>query len=218
MYIKTSWPIAPLPVPNDRGLSIAMDFIGLLSANESYNCILTITDHLGADIRIIPTKTNLTAEELAIIFFDNWYCENGLPADIICDRDKLFVSWFWQALTKLTGVDLKMTTSYHPETDGASEHSNKTVIQMLQYHVRWNQKGWVRVLLQIQFQIMNTINASTGFSGFQLHLGCSPRVIPPIVPSTLPNDLQESAVQASNIIHCLANDQLGSYQDNSGTS
>ncbi|KAF9047989.1 hypothetical protein BDZ89DRAFT_921065, partial [Hymenopellis radicata] len=31
---------------------------------------------------------------------------------------------------------------------------------------------------------MNTVNASTGFSGFQLRMGRSPRIMPPIVPST----------------------------------
>ncbi|KAH7918563.1 hypothetical protein BV22DRAFT_981799, partial [Leucogyrophana mollusca] len=30
---------------------------------------------------------------------------------------------------------------------------------------------------------MNTVNASTGFSPFQLHLGRSPRLIPPLLPS-----------------------------------
>jgi hypothetical protein len=98
-----------------------MDFIGPLPLNEGYNCILSITDHLGSDVRIIPTKTNLTAEELAILFFDNWYCKNGLPNDIMCDRDKLFVSRFWKALTELTGIKLKMSTAYHPETNGSSE-------------------------------------------------------------------------------------------------
>jgi len=111
----------PLPVPDGRGLSIAMDFIGPLPTDDAYDCILTITNRLGADIQIIPTKYTMTAEELALIFFDNWYCENGLPSDIVCDRDKLFISHFWRALTKLTGVKLKMSTSYHPETDGASE-------------------------------------------------------------------------------------------------
>lgn len=33
---------------------------------------------------------------------------------------------------------------------------------------------------------MNSVNASTGFSPFQLRMGRSPRIIPPIVPSALP--------------------------------
>jgi hypothetical protein len=43
-------PLHPLPVPDQRASSIAMDFIGPLPTDEGYNCILTITDHLGSDI------------------------------------------------------------------------------------------------------------------------------------------------------------------------
>jgi hypothetical protein len=161
---------------------------------------------IGSDVRIIPTNINITAEDLAVIFFNNWYCENGLPDDIVCDCDKIFVSRFWKALTKLSGVKLKMSTAYHPETDGSSERSNKTINQMLRYHVRRNQKGWVRALPRIRFQIMNTVNASTGFSGFQLHLGRSPRVMPQIVPNTLPLELQTAGNAASDIIRRLTDD------------
>jgi hypothetical protein len=142
----------------------------------------------------------------ASLFFDNWYCENGLPDDNVCDRDKLFVSCFWKALTKLTGVRLKMSAMYHPETDGSSEHSNKTINQLLCYHITWNQKGWVCVLPHIRFQIMNTVNTSTGFSSFQLHLGCSSCIILPIVPSQLPDDLCDAGKTASTLITKLTGD------------
>src|SRR5229473_6657522 len=48
-------PLHPLKVPDSRCQSIAMDFIGPLPIDNGYDCILTITDHLGSDIRIIPT-------------------------------------------------------------------------------------------------------------------------------------------------------------------
>ena len=99
------------------------------------------TDRSGSDIRIVPTKTTLTAEELAQIFFKEWYCENGLPLDIVSNQDKLFVSQFWKALHKLTNVNLKMSSAYHPETDGASERTNKTVIQCIRFAVERDQKG-----------------------------------------------------------------------------
>jgi hypothetical protein len=200
---KPPGPLHPLPVPDQRGQSVAMDFVGLLPLDSGHDCILTITDRVGADIRIIPTKMNLTAAELAVVFFDNWYCENGLPLDIVCDRDKLFVSHFWNALTKLTGVKLKMSSAYHPETDGSSERTNKTVNQMLCFHVKRNQQGWVRALPRIRFQMMNTVNASTKFFGFQLHLGRSPRVIPPIASSASSSTLPESA---EHIIQRLSDD------------
>jgi hypothetical protein len=202
-------PLHPLPVPDDRGSSITMDFIGPLPMDNKFDCILTITDRLGADIWIIPTQANLTAENLAVLFFDNWYCENGLPNNIVCDQDKLFVSCFWKALTKLTGVKLKMSSAYHPETDGSSERSNKTVNQMLRFHVKQNQRGWVCALPHICFQIMNTVNTSPKFSGFQLHLGRSPRIIPPMIPQSLPTELHNATHTAMSMIK-----QLSEAQDN----
>jgi Integrase zinc binding domain len=133
---KPPGPLHPLLVPDARRSSIAMDFIGPLPMDGSFDCILTITDRLGADIRIIPTTINIMAEDLAGIFFDKWYCENGMPTDIVSDRDKLFLSCFWKALAKISGVKLKMSSAYHPETDGSSERSNKTINQMLRYHVK----------------------------------------------------------------------------------
>jgi hypothetical protein len=168
---KPRGPLHPLPVPDRRGASVAMDFIGPLPEDRGYNCILSMTDRLGADLRIVPTRTTINAKELAAEFFEHWYCENGLLEEVISDCDKLFISEFWHALHKLTGVWLKMSTAYHPESDGSSERTNKTVNQCIRYHVERNQKGWVKALPMVRFNIMNTVNASTGYSNFELHLG-----------------------------------------------
>jgi hypothetical protein len=83
-----------------------------------------------------------------------------------------------------------MSAAWHPETDGASERTNKTVNQALCFHVARNQTGWVRALPRVCFDMMNTVNVSTGFSGFQLRMGRSPRVIPPLIvapPRDAPN-------------------------------
>jgi hypothetical protein len=154
----------------------------------------------------------LTAPELALLFFDKWYCENGLPLNIISDRDKLFMSAFWKALHKLTGVKLKMSTAFHPETDGSSERTNKMVNQALRYHVSRNQRGWVRALPRVRFDIMNTVNASTGFSGFQLRLGRSPCIIPPLVTPAA-RDAPDEEKLAREIIEHLALD-VAEAQDN----
>ena len=114
---------------------MAINFMGPLPKDGLYNLIITFTDCLGSDLQIVLSKTTLTAEELAKLFFDHWYCENGLPLEIISDRDRLFVSRFWRALHTLTGIRLGMSTSYHPETDGSSERSNKTIIQAICFHV-----------------------------------------------------------------------------------
>jgi len=104
-----------------------------------------------------------------------------------------------------------MSTVYHPETDGASERTNKTINQALRFHVERNQLGWVRALPRIRFDMMNTINKSTGFSPFQLRMGRSPRIIPPLVPAT--SNTTVTNINAWHVIRKLETDVLEA-QDN----
>ena len=92
-----------------------------------------------------------------------------------------------------------MSPSFYPETDGASERTNKTINQLLRYHVKHNQKGWVKALPLIRFNIINTVNKSTGFSPFQLRMGQSAHVIPPLVRKEEPVD-DEDKMKAWKII------------------
>ena len=90
-----------------------------------------------------------------------------------------------------------MSTAYHPESDGASERTNKTVIQAIRFAVERDQKGWVRTLPKVRFDIMNTINASTGFTPFQLRFRKSAQILPPI---TMPNSQNNSRQQTADDI------------------
>jgi hypothetical protein len=209
----TSGPLHPLPIPEARGDSVAIDFIGPLPEDNGYNMLISMTDRLNADIRLVPCKDNISAENFAALFFDHWYCENGLPKEIVSDRDKLFLSKFWRALHKLTGIKLKMSSAYHPETDGSSERTNKMVNQCLRYYVDRNHKGWVRALARVRFHIMNTVNASTGVSPFQLHIGRQPRMIPPLVDVPAPHVVKSEEEHARTLLSQLKHDVFEA-QDN----
>ena len=172
---KWAEPLHPLPIPDNRFDSVAINFIGPLPRDEGFNTIVSMTDRLGADIQVAACKSDMNAEDFVYVFFNKWDCENRCPLEIISNRDKLFISKFWRVLMKLTGIDHKLSTLYHPQTNGLSERMNKTVIQCLQFHIECNQKGWVKALLKVWFDIMNTINASTSFLSFMLktgHTGC----------------------------------------------
>ena len=166
-------------VPDNWCDSMAIDFVGPLLLDKGYNNLITFTNWLGSDIRLIPTTTTLTAEHFTKLFFQHWYCENSLPLEIILDHDKLFLSCFWKELHTLTGIKLKMSIAYHPESDGSSKRTNKTVIQAIQFAVKRDQKSWVKALLNIHFNLMNTRNMSTIFTPFQLCFRKSAQILPP---------------------------------------
>ena len=84
----------PLPVPDSHSDSVAINFIGPLPEDSGYNTIISMTCHSDSDICLIPTCSDLTAEAFAELFFDNWYCDNSLPLEIVSNHNKLFVSHF----------------------------------------------------------------------------------------------------------------------------
>ena len=64
----TTKPIRPLhllPIPDQRGDSVTINFIGLLPKDEGNNCIITFTDCLGSDIQLTAMHTDITGEQLA---------------------------------------------------------------------------------------------------------------------------------------------------------
>lgn len=124
---KPAGPLHPLPIPEGCCDSVVIDFVGPLPLDEGFDTICTMTCRLNSKIMIVPVRANISAEDFAEVFFNTWFCENGLPLEIVSDRDKLFVSKMWRALLKLTGIKMKMSSSYHPELDGLSERTNKTV-------------------------------------------------------------------------------------------
>ena len=79
-------------------------------------------------------------------------------------------------------------------------NANHMLFQMLHYHVKHNQKGWVHVLPHIHFQIMNTLNVSTIFSGFQLYLNHSFYVIPTLIATDMLPNLSDSATTARTTV------------------
>jgi hypothetical protein len=78
-------PLHPLPVPDKRFDSVAIDFIGPLPKDDGFDTIVTMTDRLGADVQIVPCRGDMSAEDFAFLFFDKWYCENGCPLEIISE-------------------------------------------------------------------------------------------------------------------------------------
>jgi hypothetical protein len=173
---------------------VAIDFVGPLPKDDRFDTIISMTDRLGADIQLSACRSDMSAEDFAYVFFDKWYCENGCPLEIISDWDKLFILKFWWALMKLMGIQHKLSMAYHPQTDGSLERTNKTVIQCLRFHIKHNQKGWVKALPKVHFDIMNTNNASTGLLPFMLKTGRSPRLLPPLI-STAP--VPDSAIDST---------------------
>ena len=103
--------------------------------SNGFDTALVMTDRLTNYCKIEPLKMSATAQDVAELFYRTWYRQFGFSNAITSDHDKLFTSGFWKELFKKIAVHLRMSTSFHPETDGSSERSNKTAIESIRHYV-----------------------------------------------------------------------------------
>ena len=171
----------PLSVPSYPWESVGMDFVGPLpeSGNRDglFDSITVVICLLTSMVHLIPSRTNYSASQLAELIFEHIYKLHGLPRNIISDRDVLFTSTFWKQLHRLIGTRLRLSSAYHPQSDGSTERANRTITQMLRQCVNPNQKDWVARLPAIEFAINSARSESTGFAPFFLNSGRMPRTI-----------------------------------------
>ncbi|GJS19049.1 putative reverse transcriptase domain-containing protein [Tanacetum coccineum] len=97
--------------------------------------------------------------------------EAWIPVSIICDRDPRFASKFWRSLQKDLGTILDMSTAYHPQTEGHSERTIKTLEDMLRACVIKFGKGWVNHLPLVEFSYNNSYHASIKAAPFEALYG-----------------------------------------------
>jgi hypothetical protein len=169
----------PLSVPAKPWESIGIDFVGPLPLSKNrdseYDEIVMIIDRLTSMVHLVPGRQDYKARDMAELIFAEVYRLHGLPKSIVSDRDTLFTSAFWTHLHDLIGVELKMSSAYHPQTDGSTERANRTAIQMLRQCVRPDQKDWALKLPVIEFAINSARSETTGYAPFFLNSGRMPR-------------------------------------------
>jgi len=110
--------LQPLPVPNRAWSVISLDFIDGLPTSNKKNSILVVVDHLTKYGYFLALSHPYTAKDVANEYMVHIYKLHGMPESIISDRDKVFVSHFWQALFRHSETRLLLSTTYHPQTDG----------------------------------------------------------------------------------------------------
>ena len=123
-------------------------------------------NQLTKEVWFILYKKASNAEELAYTFLRNVTALQDLSDEIISDRDKLFTSNFWTALTRQLRLSHKMSTVYHSQTDDQTEQMNQVIKQYLQEYVDYCQMSWIVLLSVTQLAYNTSVNQTTGMTSF----------------------------------------------------
>ena len=162
--------LRPLPIPARRWETISMDFVGPLPMTaRGHDFLLSVVDKFSKMVHFIPCTQKVTAAEVAQLVYDGVVRLHGFPEAIISDRDTRFTSNFWRALWKLSGTQLRMSTSYHPQSDGQTENVNRVVQDILRAYVSDSRRDWDRYLTAAEIAINSSRHASTGYTPFFLN-------------------------------------------------
>ena len=143
--------------------------LGLPSTHEGYNGIIVFTEYLSKFPQADPI-TSKSADEIAEKFFD-YISLFGPPKEIISDQGREFWNKVVDSLTKITGIERVVTSSYHPQTNGMVERFNQTVIKALMKHVNENKLEWHKWLPYVLFAYRTRIHSTTKLTPYELIYG-----------------------------------------------
>ncbi|CAJ2634448.1 unnamed protein product [Trifolium pratense] len=109
--------------------------------------------------------------KLAEIYVEQIVKLHGIPTSIISDRDPRFTSRFWESLQEALGTKLRLSSAYHPQTDGQSERTIQSLEDLLRACVLEQNVNWDSCLPLVEFTYNNSYHSSIGMAPFEALYG-----------------------------------------------
>ena len=111
-------------VPEKSWTYILVDFITKLPIVAGKDAILVVCDRLSKMTHFVATMEGTTVEGLARLFRDNIWRLHRLPESVVSDRGLQFAMELTRELNKMFGIQMKLSTAFHLQTDGQIERMN----------------------------------------------------------------------------------------------
>lgn len=115
---------------------------------------MVITDRLLKNITL-EDMSSMKAEECAERFLQCHECFHGFPSTTTSDRENNWVEKFRRHLCTMAGVEQKLSTAFHPETNRAKDRVNQEVLSYLRCFLSLAQCEWTSLLPTTQLSINN---------------------------------------------------------------
>jgi len=168
-------------------MTVGINLIGPLPLSHGKDCILNVVDHYSKQIHLFPVTTQIMADGVASIYFEQVFPLHGIPHKIISDRGPQFAARSMHALYKWLGIESGITTAYHPQANGQVERKNQEVEVYLRMFISKRQDDWMDLLPTAEFVINSRLNSATGYTPFEVLYGYTPDfTIPAGRPTGIP--------------------------------
>jgi len=164
----------PNEAPDRPWKSISMDFITDLPHSEGSHPLLIVIDRLTKMGHFIPCTKEMDAKQFQERFRREIFRQHGLRWDIITDRGSIFTSDLWKETTNKLGIERRLSTAVHRQTDGQTERTNSPWEQYLHAYVNHQQDGRKELLPMAEFACNNGHQESTKHTRFFANYGTNP--------------------------------------------
>ncbi|MCO5588880.1 hypothetical protein L7F22_042841 [Adiantum nelumboides] len=192
--------LMPLHIPRGPWEEISMDFITGFPLTSAHNdMIWTVVDRFSKQAYFIPCKKTPSAPQTAKMFLHLVFPHHGFPKVLISDRDGHFCNHFWSALCTNLGSRMDFTSAFHPESNGQTEATISTILDLLRSYTIENQANWDKNLPLLQFAYNNTPCSATNKAPFEIVYGKKL----PIPMTTLSSDVPTANTLAQDHTHIL---------------
>jgi hypothetical protein len=206
--------LQPLPIPERVWEDISLDFITGLPSFQTHTVILVVVDRLSKAAHFGTLPTQFTAVKVAELFA-NMVCKlHGMPRSIVSDRDAIFLSQFWKELFRLGGTKLRMSSAYHPQSDGQTEIVNKVLQQYLRCFVHNQPHKWGLFLHWAEWHYNTAVHTSTGFTPFQIVYGRAPPALVDYVTGSITLQAVEATLMERDEVLQILKQKLLRSQEN----
>ncbi|CAJ2638263.1 unnamed protein product [Trifolium pratense] len=152
----------------DRFVVVFIDDILIYSKSEEEH-----EEHLRIVLQVLKEKKlkGTLVPKLAEIYVEQIVKLHGIPTSIISDRDPRFTSRFWESLQEALGTKLRLSSAYHPQTDGQSERTIQSLEDLLRACVLEQNVNWDSCLPLVEFTYNNSYHSSIGMAPFEALYG-----------------------------------------------
>lgn len=166
--------LQPIAIPEAAWEVISMDFVEGLSKSKGKDSILVVVDKFSKYCHLIPLSHPYTASTIAQVVIDNVIKLHGVPTAIISDRDPIFISTFWKELFATMGTKIRLSTAYHPQTDGQTERVNQCIEMFLRCTAGHKPNSWANWLSLAEWWYNTSHHTAIGMSPFQALYSMTP--------------------------------------------
>jgi len=133
--------------------------------------VLVVCNRLFKMTYFVATTEGILVEELAQLFRNNIWKLHRLPESVVLDRRPQFAVDLTKELNQILEIETKLSTVFHPQTDGQMEKINQELEQYLRFFIDHRQKDWLEWLVLAKFTINNKIHSVTKMLPFMANYG-----------------------------------------------